>query len=116
MKKNIKYFCDLNISEKNKRKNNNINKKWLKQIKNKLGGDFLKIKLSTLYKKFFLSESSEISIKSLIKTIDNNTDYMLINKNNIYNLLKNKKKKNKMYQYQEKLIEFAKKLYLKINK
>jgi hypothetical protein len=41
---------------------------------------------------------------------------MLINKNNIYNLLKNKKKKNKMYQYQEKLIEFAKKLYLKINK
>ena len=38
---------------------------------------------------------------------------MLINRHNIYNLLKNKKKK---YQYEEKLIDFAKKFYLKIRK
>lgn len=114
MKKNIKCFCDLNISEKNKRKKNKyLNKKWLKQIKKKIGGEILKIKLSTLYKKLFLSESSEISIKSLTKKIDNNLNFMLINRHNIYNLLKNKKKK---CQYEEKLIDFAKKFYLKIRK
>ena len=113
MKKNIKYFCGLNISEKNIRKNKNLNYKWLKQIKKKIDGEILKIKLSTLYKKLFLSESSEISIKSLTKKIKKNNDFMLINNHNIYNLLKNKKKK---CQYEEKLIEFAKNFYYKIKK
>lgn len=93
MKKNIKQFCELEISERIKRYNNvKMNKIFLQKIKPKWGNEFLKIKLSDIYKKIFLLKTKEkgdyinFPLKKLInKNIDNLGDYLIIEKKYIFN-------------------------------
>ena len=93
MKKNIKQFCELEISERIKRYNNvKMNKIFLQKIESKWGNEFLKIKLSDIYKKIFLLKTKEkgdyinFPLKKLInKNIDNLGDYLIIEKKYIFN-------------------------------
>lgn len=93
MNKNIKQFCELEISESIKRYNNvKMNKIFLQKIKPKWGNEFLKIKLSDIYKKIFLLKTKEkgdyinFPLKKLInKHINNLGNYLIIEKKYIFN-------------------------------
>ena len=93
MKKNIKQFCELEISKRIKRYNDpKMNKRFLQKIKSKWGNEFLKLKLSDIYKKIFLLKTKEkgdyinFPLKKLInKDINNLGNYLIIEKKYIFN-------------------------------
>ena len=93
MKKNIKQFCELEISESITRYNSKkMNKIFLQKTKSKWGDEFLKLKLSDIYKKIFLLKTKEkgdyinFPLKKLIKKdINNLGNYLIIEKKYIFN-------------------------------
>ena len=93
MKKNIKQFCELEISESITRYNSKkMNKIFLQKTKSKWGDEFLKLKLSDIYKKIFLLKTKEkgdyinFPLKKLInKDINNLGNYLIIEKKYIFN-------------------------------